>query len=314
MVNTWLRKDHKPWDERVHPKYGWSRRPTTEENPLGLRDSARTKMVVDKRPKILFLGASFVEGRVAATKEAIPEYMDRHYPAVDVLHLAVGGYKFGQILLFFKDTHSKVRSPWILIGIHPENLRGISSNVFQFQLKPYFEISDQGELLLQGVPIARNQDDYFSRNPPEAVSYFYSFLARAIGDLFRAVGGEYDAEKERLQKELKMMRLILASFKKESQQHDLPLVFVLFHTPVHWIDWGEDSPEVAALKKGFAEFQLEYIDTKPIVNEYVARNRVPLSSFYISNGHHTPMGYTVVADGILDRLRQMGGRWAMQSP
>ena len=180
LLNRWHRKDTITWDERVHPTLGFSRKEVNSENPLGLLESTRTRLILDDRTKILFYGASFAAGIVNESNETISQYLDQQIATADVLDLAVPGYRIHQKFLMFKETYAKVRRPLIMIGIHPANLFGITLPVNRFQKVPYFTLDSDKRLILRGVPIERNQEEFFRKHPLKVKSYFTRFLLKGI--------------------------------------------------------------------------------------------------------------------------------------
>ncbi|MFH1739604.1 MAG: hypothetical protein ABIH23_11400, partial [bacterium] len=159
----------------VHPLLGWAPL-TTPENPLGIVREIPYEPIYDGKV-ILFYGDSFVFG-ATEMEQKIPQQLNRLLPEYTVYNYGVGGYGVDQIYLRFKQSYEKFQSPLIIFGILTTDLDRSILTVRSYQ-KPYYKIEND-ELVLHGVPINMNPEEWLEQNPPRIYSYLGAFLFRRL--------------------------------------------------------------------------------------------------------------------------------------
>ncbi len=104
--------------ERIHPLLGWTQGPITETNPRGLLPETESRLCEDGNAKVLFLGDSYVEGHAEPAFWLPPlteALLRERTPALDVLHLGVGGYGTDQMHLLLSEFGPRVGRPALVI-------------------------------------------------------------------------------------------------------------------------------------------------------------------------------------------------------
>ncbi len=86
-----------------------------------------------------------------------------------LLNYGVGGYGVGQMTLLMDSTIHRFENPYVFLAIMPMDLdRTILS--FRIGQKPQFDI-ENGELVIKGLPIDPDPENWIKDNPPEITSY-----------------------------------------------------------------------------------------------------------------------------------------------
>ena len=284
------KKASEPNFNRHHPTLGWSQTNVTDQNPLGLQDDTKTLLNnADNRKKILFYGDSFVKG-ASDPEFYIPKYMNDRTPGIDIIDLGVPGYGTDQIYLLFKETYLKTKDPVIIIGFL---LGDIDRSVLSFRTfqKPYLTVDTNGNLKANGTPIDENQNRYLEEHPPEIKSYVLALISKKL-NLFKP-----DKREEKIQ----INSRIIESIKSLTDDHDLPLHFVIFYG-INSLNRNDDWREIF-LKKELKKHEISYFDTKQYLTSYSTQNKLPLTAFYIENeGHHNNLGNKIIAEALLNNL------------
>ena len=285
LHHKWF-KEYKLPKRWVDPLLGWSP-PKTSSNPLGIETDS--PYVPDfHRKTALFYGNSFVDG-VMPTEEQIPQQLDHLLPDYAVYNYGVGGYGVDQIFLRFKKTYSAFRKPLIIFGILTTDLDRCVLTV-RTAKKPYFVIEDN-KLIVRGVPIDSNLEQWLQQNPPRIKSYFLSFIIQKL-------------RQKRLtykQTEKKQINaLIIEEIVRESRDQNLPLLFVIFYPEkeLRKISWRE-----LFLKAQFDRLAVPYADTKVILLRKAEQESVDISKYYHpKNGHLNELGNMVIAEALRNIL------------
>lgn len=274
--------------DRIHPLLGWSQKNVTAQNPFGFQEDTVETLRSDGRNKILFYGDSFVKG-ASDPEYHIPRYMNQQTPMVDVIDLGVPGYGTDQIYLLFKETYSKVNSPLIIVGVL---LADIDRTVLSFRTaqKPYLTVDSDGKLMVNGLPIEKDQPGYVDSHPPQIISYAFSLIKTKLG-LFKM---DKTAAKKTINS------AIIENTKAIVRRENIPLIYVIFYgiDMLKTEDWRETF-----LKTELDRNNIPFVDTKTALISYAKANDLPISNFYVENeGHHNNLGNQIIADRILGEL------------
>jgi hypothetical protein len=155
-----------------HPRWGWYHQPNADDvfvklgfeqpihiNSHGLRER---EIPYEKSPgvyRILMLGDSVVASfevppEAAFTRVAERILRERGYP-VEIVNAGVRGYGTDQELLFLEDEGIRYKPDLVLylwIGNDPSDNSTVH-RPFRVFGKPYFDLDENGSLVLRGVPV-----------------------------------------------------------------------------------------------------------------------------------------------------------------
>lgn len=287
----------------IDPILGWSWKENisigcykTEEN--GAQDY--NSQFDDTSIKILFFGDSFTES-ISCSNNTIPAKLERNI-GIDTLNLGVGGYGFDQIFLKFNNTYKKFNDSIILIGLLYSNLdRSILK--FRWNQKPYFEISEDSNLILKGVPVSDDPNEIFDKSKPKIKSYlfnlfYYSDFGRNFFEEFRL-----KQETKRIDDIKNINEKIFYEMINIKNQDNLTVYFVLYYyePDLSFVDWRHTF-----VKKLLDDSDITYFDTKEYLLEYSIENNHPISDFYLmDDGHYNDLGNTIIAQGIANELKKL---------
>jgi hypothetical protein len=137
-------------ERRIHVKH----------NSLGLRD---TEPVLSDKPKILFVGDSFVWGNDVEEDERFTELLRKSLPGHEIVNAGVSGYGTDQEYLWLKRLWDRIEPSVVVLMFTVVNDRwDNSSNVrYDGYFKPYFDTAPDGRLLLKGQPAPKPRQLYF---------------------------------------------------------------------------------------------------------------------------------------------------------
>ena len=102
--------------------------------------------------RIAFLGDSMVWGYVPE-EERFTELVGASRPAWQALNFGMGGYGTDQSLLVWRNLASRSRPDVVILTLNPNDYNDNMSAVIWGRRKPYFELRDDGELILENTPV-----------------------------------------------------------------------------------------------------------------------------------------------------------------
>ncbi len=122
-------------------------------NADGFRDrphGAKTK------PRIAFLGDSFVWGYDVEANERFTELLQKRLPGWEVLNLGVSGYGTDQELILLQRWWDRYQPDVVMLVFSDDDLftNGFNEYLYSYY-KPYFEEAD-GRLVERGVPVPKS--------------------------------------------------------------------------------------------------------------------------------------------------------------
>lgn len=297
LHHKWVKKWPLPSKEWVDPFLGWAP-PKTECNPLGvMADGSYTPDFNNK--SILFYGDSFVSG-AGPLKESIPQLLDPLLLDYNVHNYGVGGYGVDQIYLRFKNTYSLFQKPHIIFGILPRDDLDRCVLTFRIGQKPYFVIKDN-KLVLKGVPINPNPEQWLSNNPPQTKSYLLAFIVRKLR-ILNAKGDWIEMPYRQIEKKQINARII-KEIVKETHSHNLPLLFVIFYCQDELT--GKTGWREVFLKEELEHYGVPYIDTRQILVQAAQQESADTSKYYFppgtyGEGHLNEQGNTIIAKALAE--------------
>jgi len=283
--------------DAVHPLLGWSQDRVTKDNRLGLMNEILTAMVSPGR-KIPIYGDSFVRGS-SEPGFHIPRYTTRGFYDTTLIDFSVGGYGFDQIYLMFEQTKDLLQVSDVIVGVLTEDLdRTVLS--FRTYQKPYFEVESEN-LILRGVPIDPDPEHYWRSNPPGIHSYLLALLVRKLA----AYVPELAARSRKLPQKKGVSVKIIEQFEKQAKARNVRLLFLLFYREgdLRMTTWQE-----ALLKEELGRRGIPFLDTKPLLLAYADKQNLPLSDFYVPDGHHNNLGNQRISESLHAALSARGYR------
>lgn len=140
------------------------RRFHVQHNSLGLRD---IEPEASAKPKIMFIGDSFVWGNDVEANERFTERLREALPEYAIVNAGVSGYGTDQELLLLRRLWSRINPAVVVLMFTVVNDRwdNISSVRYDGYFKPYFAPGPNGTLTLSGQPVPRPRQLYFKENP-----------------------------------------------------------------------------------------------------------------------------------------------------
>ena len=184
-----LTLDERNLNYRYDPELGWfpianskgyfrgSRPVQVNNNARGFRD---VEHVVGTKPRMVFLGDSFVWGYDVEQWERFTEDLRARVSDWSIYNLGVSGYGTDQEYLLLKRQYDFYR-PQIVVLIFcrdnddDDNSRNVR---YGFYYKPYFTV-DNGRLRLRGVPAPKSETYFFSQHKLLAKSGWVRLFAHA---------------------------------------------------------------------------------------------------------------------------------------
>jgi hypothetical protein len=175
-------------------KLGWSPVPHAEKtlrtghrtitisnNSDGLRD---IEPIRDGRPRILFLGDSFVWGTGLEARERFTDKLRAKHPEWTVYNFGVVGYGTDQEYLQLKSRFEKYQPQAVFLLFCTENdfLDNCSNGGGVLAFKPYFTVGPQG-LSLHGSPVPLADYAFCQKYPLLSKPYLIRLGMRAWGNV-----------------------------------------------------------------------------------------------------------------------------------
>jgi len=149
-----------------------------EHNGQGFRDIEHK---FDSRPRIIFIGDSFVWGYDVEQAERFTDKLRGELPGWSIYNLGVSGYGTDQEYLLLKQQYD-IYWPRIVFLLFctdnddADNGRNVRYGVYY---KPYFTV--EGELLsLRGVPVPKSENYFFAQHTVLARSNWVRLFARVF--------------------------------------------------------------------------------------------------------------------------------------
>lgn len=171
---------------RHNSEFGWfpiknseryfigTRRILIKNNADGFRDIAH---IEKKKPRIMFLGDSFVWGYDVQQEERFTEKLQKMIPAWEMINLGICGYGTDQEYLILKQYFDKYQPNIVFLLLTYTDIGDNSSNIpYGNYFKPYFVI-DNGALKMEGVPVPKSRYYYYNKY---SFIYYNSYLSRAV--------------------------------------------------------------------------------------------------------------------------------------
>ncbi|MGH1364096.1 MAG: SGNH/GDSL hydrolase family protein [Calditrichia bacterium] len=250
----------------IHIGLTASREIQVRHNSRGFRDYEK----LTKRPKILFLGDSFVWGYDANSEERFTNLLQDSLPNWQMINLGVSGYGMDQAFLLLKEQ-LEFYKPKVVFWLISKNDRQDNSTNQRYGgfYKPYSSLINDS-LSFAGKPVPLGVSHYFNRYPMAARSY-----------LFRAVLAAWLQYKHPVKTIPDPSHAILDAAKDYLSKQDIQLL----------IGFNYLDP---AMQEHCKKIGLSFINLQ---NKH----------YYPSYGSHwTPEGHQYARDGIL-KLFEMGG-------
>ena len=184
-----LQEDERNLTYQYDPELGWfpianskksftgSRTIFVEHNSRGFRDIEHS---IGAKPRMIFLGDSFVWGYDVEQPERFTEKLREKLPDWSIYNLGVSGYGTDQEYLLLKRHYDFYRPQIVFVVFCRDNDDDDNSRNVRYgaYYKPYFTV-DGGGLSLRGVPVPQSENYFFSRHNLLARSNGIRLLMRA---------------------------------------------------------------------------------------------------------------------------------------
>jgi hypothetical protein len=140
------------------------RRIHARHNSLGLRD---IELAASGKPRILFVGDSFVWGNDVEAGERFTDRLRERLPAYEIVNAGVSGYGTDQQYLWLKRLWDRIEPAVVVLMFTVVNDRwdNISNVRYDGYFKPYFAPAPNGQLVLSGQPVPKPRQLYFKTDP-----------------------------------------------------------------------------------------------------------------------------------------------------
>ncbi len=135
-------------------------------NSLGFRSDLEFVPEKGDRPRIIFLGDSFIAGYGVDNDERFPEIAGEHL-GVEVFNAGLTGSGTDQQVLAYEQYLADLECDLIVLGVMVENIERIKSDAHRtidphtgrhyYTPKPYFSFDSNDELTLGNVPVPRDR-------------------------------------------------------------------------------------------------------------------------------------------------------------
>jgi len=123
-------------------------------NAMGFRDKEHAEEKT--RPRIVFVGDSFVWGYDVEVGERFTEFLQEELGSIEVLNLGVSGYGTDQCYLLLQKFFDYYRPDAVVYMFSETDLQDNAVNFnYRAYYKPYFVLTKAG-LELRGVPVPRS--------------------------------------------------------------------------------------------------------------------------------------------------------------
>jgi hypothetical protein len=143
-------------------------------NADGFRDAEHGPST---RPRIAFVGDSFVWGYDVEASERFTDRLQQAHPEWEVLNLGVSGYGTDQEYLLLQQVLDRYRPSVVVLVFSHNDRRDNQVNLRYESYKPYFTAArEDGALELKGVPVPQCRGYVFRQYP----HVFSSTLARGV--------------------------------------------------------------------------------------------------------------------------------------
>lgn len=290
---------------KLHYLFGGKYRPPTHPHPrLGWVGSfSRDTYVHDNtsqvgsKTAVLLYGDSFAQCSTIPNKQECfegllnsdPDFSRQHF----LLNYGVGGYGVDQILLLLQESLPHYEHPFVIVGIMTWDLDRSAHSVRVGQ-KPYFKVENEA-LVLKGVPISQNPEEFFASNPPRVWSYLLRLWALGDGPLWRLRQAVQGVEERRRNME-DINEKILMKIIQELRRGKSPHMFVIFYP--NWVYQGPPDWREKLIKRVLEENGESYLSTKELVFEDAKRLGKSPKEYYYSEDHPTSYQYRLISDRI----------------
>jgi len=285
-----------------HPLLGWIgdfQRGSLMHNQIG--------NVRDRRPVLLY-GDSYAQ--CVATERCFQDFLNNdssfskgHY----LLNYGVGGYGVDQIALLMKNTVHRYKNPLVIFSLMVSDLDRTIMTVRTGQ-KPYFKL-EHDSLVLAGVPIDSNPDNFFKNNPPHFKSYLWrKFLYSKANILPWSWTEKFRYVKEFTDYKVQLNRAILDGVVNELQKSKINFIFVVFH----YIEPGnkefavddENNWRDHFLRSYLDEKKIPYIWSKDLIRKDPQYHDNIDKFMILSNGHPTTYLNGLIASRMASQLEE----------
>jgi hypothetical protein len=148
-----------------------SRTINVKHNSRGFRDSEH---IIETKPRIIFLGDSFVWGYDVEKEERFTEKLRIKLPNWSIYNFGVSGYGTDQEYLLLKKHYDFYKPNIVFLVFYNDDIDNSTNIRHGGYFKPYF-MADGNKLKLGGTPVPKSENYFFGKHRILAQSYCVRF-------------------------------------------------------------------------------------------------------------------------------------------
>lgn len=226
-AQTTVNQDERNLAYDYHKRLGWFPKPNSQmqysggrmidvqHNSMGFRDKPPRKK---QKPRLAFLGDSFVWGYDAQEEERFTNIIGDTHPEWEILNLGVSGYGTDQAYLLLQEYWEPLQIDSVILTISYNDVYDNNHNcVYGGYYKPYYQFNEQG-LELRGVPVPKSIHHWAGENWLLGNSAFarlaFNYYRRAVSP-------------ERVSKGHELTFVLLYAFQSFLKKNNTPFLIVL---------------------------------------------------------------------------------------
>jgi hypothetical protein len=212
-----------PGEATYDPELGWVKKPHLDlngvrTNSVGMRsDREFTQERIPGTGRILFVGDSYTFGDGVTNEQAFPTVLqEEDLGSWEVLNLGVSGYGPDQALLMYEVRGIKYHPDVVVYGFYPRGFFRLFMR-FRSYAKPYFLLTESGQLTLENVPVISPDALYaeYASGRRRIAGWPYSYL---LGTLGRRITQTFERKRirDRTDESWHLMAALLRRFRDEA--------------------------------------------------------------------------------------------------
>jgi len=273
-----------PWNP--HPVLGWYGKfdPLTYEH--------NDKKNVGKKTPALLYGDSFAACETQRCFQDILNGDNEFSKYFHFLNYGVHAYGLDQIELLYEKSNELYKDPVVIFGFLTEDIdRSMLS--FRLRPKPYYTMED-GELVLNGIPLDPDPADYLKEHPVSIKSYLWALMKHSNW-LPEKIGGYLRGDEKTIGRKIELNDAVIQKAIDDLKARNVHFIFVVFHA-----DWpdpldGPDTWRDNFIREILDKNHVPYIWTKELILEDMKKTGKDMSAYFLPTHHYTDYANELVA-------------------
>jgi len=277
-------QDVAPW--HPHPFLGWYGKfdPATYEH--------NDEKNIGKKTPVLLYGDSFAACETYLCFQEILNGDKEFSKYFHLLNYGVHAYGLDQIELLYEKSNELYKDPVVIFGFLTEDIdRSMLS--FRLRPKPYYKM-ENGELVLEGVPLDPDPAKYLKEHPVSIRSYLWA-LVKHSNRLPEKIGAYLRGDEETIEEKIELNDAIIQKTIDDLKKRNVHFIFVIFHA-----DWPDPIEAPDTWRDNFIREILDknhvpYVWTKGLILEDMKKTGKDLSAYFLPTHHYTDYTNNLVA-------------------